>query len=105
MIAPIPPVSAGAIGGIGGVGGVRGVGSAAKPAAPGFSDAIAKGLEQVSELENSADAVTRDIASGGPSQIHDLMIATTKASVGVDMLVQVRNRAVEAYQEVMRMPL
>jgi flagellar hook-basal body complex protein FliE len=31
------------------------------------------------------------------------MIATTKATLSVDMLVQMRNRAVEAYQEVMRM--
>ena len=96
MVAPIPAIPP-----AGSVGAAR----PAAPAAPGFGDALSQGLQQVSQLEHQADAVTRDIASGGPSQIHDLMIATTKASVGVDMLVQVRNRAVEAYQEIMRMPL
>lgn len=69
----------------------------------GFDDAIRRGLEQVSGLERGADAVAEQIATGGPARIEDLMIASTKASLGVDLLVQVRNRAVEAYQEIMRL--
>ena len=93
-IPPIPPIgSAPAIG----------AAAPAKSAAPGFGSAIERGLQQVSNLEHQADAVTQNIASGGPAQIHDLMIATTKAQLGVDMLVQVRNKAVEAYQEIMRL--
>jgi flagellar hook-basal body complex protein FliE len=83
--------------------------AAARPqaaAAPtGFGDALMKGMQQVSSLEHQADAVTQSIATGGPAQIADLMVASTKASIAVDLLVQTRNRAVEAYQEVMRMPL
>lgn len=74
-------------------------------AAPGFGDALRNGLQQVSTLEHSADTVTETIASGGPAEIHDLMTATSKSQVAVDLLVQVRNRAVEAYQEIMRMQL
>jgi flagellar hook-basal body complex protein FliE len=62
-----------------------------------------RGLEGVSGLERQADAVTQSLATGGSAQIHDLMTATAKASLGVDLLVQVRNRAVEAYQEIMRL--
>ena len=76
----------------------------AKPAA-GFGEALSKGLAQVSTLEQQADAVTQSMATGGPAQIADLMVATTKSQLAVDLLVQTRNRAVEAYQEIMRMPL
>ena len=79
---------------------------AARPtAAAGFGDAMKQGLEQVSGLEQQADAVTKSLATGGPATVHDLMVANTKASIGVDLLVQTRNRAVEAYQEIMRMQL
>lgn len=77
----------------------------AQTAAPGFGDALMKGLEQVSATERKADAVTQSMATGGPAQISDLMVATTKSQMSIDLLVQTRNRAVEAYQEIMRMPL
>ena len=85
---PLPPVASGA---------------AAKPAAPGFGDALGKGLQQVSSLEHRADALVEDIATGGPTKIHELMAATSQAGLAVDLLVQVRDRALEAYREVMRL--
>jgi flagellar hook-basal body complex protein FliE len=97
-IAPIPPIGAG-----GPIGGPAAAGGAARPAAPGFGDAIERGLQQVSQLEHNTDSVTQSIATGGGAQIHDLMIASTQAQLGVDLLVQVRNKAVEAYQEIMRL--
>ncbi len=78
---------------------------AAQTAPAGFGDALMKGLQQVSATERQADAVTQSMATGGPAQIADLMVATTKSQMSVDLLVQTRNRAVEAYQEIMRMPL
>lgn len=72
-------------------------------ATPGFGDAIAKGIEQVSALENRADALTQQVATGGDVSVHELMVATTEASIGVELLSQVRNKAVEAYQEIMRL--
>lgn len=95
-IAAIPPVGALP---------AAGAPAAGAPAAPGFADALRNGLEGVSRLEHAADAVTQSVATGGPAQVHDLMIATTKASLGVDLLTQVRNRALEAYQEIMRLPV
>lgn len=91
-ITPIPPI-----------GSFPATPAPAKAAAPGFGDALQRGLSEVSSLEASADKVTQSMATGGGAQIHDLMAATTKASLGVDLLVQVRNRAVEAYQEIMRL--
>lgn len=71
-------------------------------AAPGFADAMANGIQQVSDAEKTADAAALDVASGGPTGLHELMARTSQAELSVDLLVQVRNRAVEAYQEIMR---
>jgi flagellar hook-basal body complex protein FliE len=71
----------------------------------GFASSVRNALESVSAAERQADAIAVDIASGGQSGVHELMVATAKASLSVDLLVQVRNRAVEAYQEIMRMQI
>lgn len=99
-LSAIPPIGAG-------VGAVADA-ARARPgaaAAPGFGEALKRGLTGVSQLESSADAVAQNLATGGGAQVHDLMIATTKASIGVELLTAVRNRAVEAYQEVMRLQI
>src|SRR5688500_11733319 len=96
MALPIAPVGAGAV--------QAANFSRPQAAAPGgFGDALKQGLEQVSSLEQKSDQLSQSMASGGPTSIHELMVANTKASLGVDLLVQTRNRAVEAYQEIMRM--
>lgn len=71
----------------------------------GFGETVGKALEAVSASEHQADLVAQDIATGGEAGVHELMVAMTKASLSVDLLVQVRNKAVEAYQEIMRMQI
>ena len=93
-VAPIPPISA--------VGAPAGAAAPTSPA-PGFGDAVGSALEAVSKAEAEADFLAQDIAAGGESGVHELMVAMTKASLSVELLSQVRNRAVEAYQEIMRM--
>ena len=73
--------------------------------AEGFGESIANALESVSAAEFEADMLAQDVATGGDTSVQELMVAMTKASLSVDLLVQVRNRAVEAYQEIMRMQL
>ncbi|MEX1004703.1 MAG: flagellar hook-basal body complex protein FliE [Acidimicrobiia bacterium] len=70
-----------------------------------FSKKIGDAVQSVSNAEGRADAIATDLATGGSTNVHELMLATTKASLQMDLMVQVRNRAVEAYQEIMRMPL
>lgn len=77
---------------------------AAEPtAADGFSNIISRTMADVSTAEATADKIAVGIASGQDENIQDLLIATSKATLGVQLLTQVRNRAVEAYQEIMRM--
>jgi len=64
---------------------------------------ISKAVESVSQSEQTADAIATDIATGGDSSIQELMVAMTEASLSMELLVQMRNKAVEAYQEIMRM--
>lgn len=66
-----------------------------------FSDA----LKQVNTLQSDAERLGNLAAVGGDVDLHDVMIAAEKASVAMSLTLQVRNKMVEAYQEVMRMPV
>ena len=94
-VPPITPVT--------GTAGVNAARSAAPVAAEGFGDTISNALQAVSESEFAADAIAESVATGGEATVQQLMVSMTKAQLNVDLLVQVRNRAVEAYQEIMRM--
>ena len=83
-----------------------GVSSPLAPAAAqgsSFSDMMSKGLQSVSASENNADSMVQGLAAGKPIQAADVMIATSKASLSVQMLVAVRDQALGAYKEIMNM--
>jgi flagellar hook-basal body complex protein FliE len=98
MVAPIPPIGGGLP-----IPPVTPPGAASAATSPGFSDALGRGLQQVSSAEHRADALMQDVATGGTASVHELMIATTEAGLATDVLVQVRDKALEAYHEVMRL--
>ena len=76
---------------------------AADPAA--FTASLADGLRSVQGSLTTADELGRQLATGELTDVHDFMAAATKASLAVELTVAVRNRAVEAYQEIMRMQI
>ena len=65
--------------------------------------AFAEGLKQVSDLTGTADKLAEGVATGQLTDVHQFTAAAAKAQLGVELTVAVRNRAVEAYQEIMRM--
>lgn len=69
------------------------------PAATGFSQA----LDSVSSLSTQADTLATGVATGELTDLHQFTGAAAKAQLGVELTVALRNRAVEAYQEIMRM--
>jgi flagellar hook-basal body complex protein FliE len=93
------------IGGLGPLPGVTPPGGTPGTPAPGFGAALERGLQSVSDLEHRADAMIQDVATGGPTKVHELMVATTESAMAVDLLVNVRDRALEAYHEIMRLQL
>ena len=57
----------------------------------------------VNDKQDAAQAVTRKVLMGETDQLHQSVIAMQEASVAFSMMVQVRNKLVESYQELMRM--
>lgn len=78
---------------------------APRTAGADFGQLVQDGLQGVSQLENTANAAVEDLATGGSTRIEDVMIATSQAQLGIELLARVRDRALEAYQEVMRLPV
>jgi flagellar hook-basal body complex protein FliE len=75
----------------------------AAPAAATQPSAFAESLQKVSDLTGTADNLAEGVATGQLTDVHQFAAAAAKAQLGVELTVAVRNRAVEAYQEIMRM--
>ena len=71
--------------------------------APGFADLLQQSLAQANRLEQQAQALDARLALGESVELHDVVLAAEKARLALDLVVQVRNKAIEAYQEIMRM--
>ena len=72
------------------------------PTSNGHVD-FAAGLEQVQKLTDTADQLGAQVATGQLDNIAGFMAASAKANLAVELTASVRNKAVEAYQEIMRM--
>ncbi len=72
-------------------------------AGPSFADTLVKSIEEVNHLQKEADQAIETLASGESQNVHGAMLAVSKADLAFRMTMQVRNKIIEAYQEVMRM--
>lgn len=70
-----------------------------------FSDVLTDAINQVAGDLKTAEDMSNKLATGEVKDLHEVTIAMEKANLGVQMTVQVRNKVVEAYQEVMRMQI
>lgn len=68
-----------------------------------FGSMVVDGLERLEGLQDSADSLAVRAASGTLPNIHDYTLAATEAEVATKLTVAVRNKAVEAFTEIMRM--
>ena len=73
------------------------------PAGTGFTDAVKKAIGEVNKLQTGADKAAVNLASGDIEDVHKAMLAMNKAKLALDFTIQVRNKVIEAYQEIMRM--
>ncbi len=69
---------------------------------PSFADTLSSSLNKVNDLQKEADEAIRDFVSGETRNIAETMIAVNKADLAFRLTMQVRNKIVEAYQEVLR---
>ncbi len=75
------------------------------PGSDSFGQMLNGSLERVSQLQKAADTRINDLASGKQTDIHQTMIAVEKADVSFELLMQIRNKLIAAYDKIMRMPV
>ncbi|MEW6489025.1 MAG: flagellar hook-basal body complex protein FliE [Thermodesulfobacteriota bacterium] len=71
--------------------------------AKGFGEFLSESLQKVDALQKDADAAVTQIAQGGDVGIQEAMVAIEKADVSFKLMMEVRQKILDAYQEVMRM--
>ena len=69
----------------------------------GFGNMVTQGIEQLQGLHTKTDTLAVQAATGDLKDIHDYMIASSQSGLATEMTVAVRNKAVEAFTEIMRM--
>lgn len=69
----------------------------------GFAEVFQNALHEVNKLQVDADIAAQKMASGQVEDIAPVVIAAEKASIALQLTVQVRNKVIDAYNEVMRM--
>lgn len=95
----------------GGAGGIRGIGPGRLPAggvapAPGaasFKDVLMKNLEKVNELQQDATRAVEDAMTGKRDDVESVLAATQQADMAFKMLQAVRNKVMDAYEEIKQM--
>ena len=70
-----------------------------------LGSSLGGGLDAVNKARLEADRMQEDLAMGGPTSIHDAMIAAEKAQLSMQMAIQIRNRILTAYTEINSMAL
>ncbi|OIP62063.1 MAG: flagellar hook-basal body complex protein FliE [Nitrospirae bacterium CG2_30_70_394] len=68
-----------------------------------FADLLQESLGTVSVLDQQATVAATNLVTGQGGELHDVMIRMKESEVAFDLVLAVRNKAIEAYQDVMRM--
>ncbi len=68
-----------------------------------FSNIFKEALNRVNKLQIESDEYKKRLATGDVDSLHDVTIATEKAGIALQLTLAIRNKVVEAYQEIMRM--
>ncbi|MGK5088603.1 flagellar hook-basal body complex protein FliE [Bdellovibrionota bacterium FG-2] len=77
--------------------------SDAKHNAKTFSDILKNSVEQVNEHQVQADTAMKELVSGRTKNVHETMLAVERADVSLKLMMQIRNKVLDAYKEIMRM--
>lgn len=72
---------------------------------PGFAEMVGSALDKVNASQTQADTAIQKFMTGEQTEIHQVMLQMEQARLSMMMAVEVRNKSVEAYQEISRMPM
>jgi flagellar hook-basal body complex protein FliE len=70
-----------------------------------FQSVFSSAVNTVNSLQNNSNVAIQQFLSGEGGELHQVAMEQQKASMALDLFLQVRNKAVSAYQEIMRMQL
>ena len=88
---------------VAGLGGPEAPAKSADGKAGSFANVLQDSLGEVNQMQQKADAAITALATGEKVSLHETMIAMEQADVSFRLMMQVRNKIVEAYQEILRM--
>jgi flagellar hook-basal body complex protein FliE len=70
-----------------------------------FSDALSSAVNQVESSQATAQSTAMDLLANGTGDVHSVALAAQRAELSMELFQQVRNKFVQAYQEIMKMPM
>lgn len=70
-----------------------------------FAETLEKFVDDVNSLQNQADKSIEKLAAGEITDVHQVMKAVEEANIAMEFMLEIRNKIIEAYQEIMRMPV
>lgn len=73
--------------------------------APSFKETLKSFMEDVNTLQNKADESIKKMAAGEINDVHQVMSSVEEANVAFNMMMEIRNKVMEAYQQVMQIRL
>jgi flagellar hook-basal body complex protein FliE len=76
-----------------------------KPVGPSFKDTLNGFLKDVNQMQLKADESIGKMAAGEITDVHQVMTAVEEANTAFNMMMEIRNKVMDAYQEVLRMRL
>ncbi|WP_342534073.1 flagellar hook-basal body complex protein FliE [Lysinibacillus sp. FSL K6-0057] len=68
-----------------------------------FANSLKEAIAKVNDQQITSDKYTQKLIKGEDVELHEVMIASQKASITLNATIEVRNKVIEAYQEIMRM--
>lgn len=82
---------------------LQGTTSGGEVSSKNFADTLKDAIGNVNELQKASDKGMENLATGKTDNVADVMIASEKADIALRVMVQVRNKIIDAYQEIMKM--
>ena len=99
----IPPISVSGLLQAGNMTGTAGPPGAGAASGVDFANSLTSALDELAKVHQVADDLSLQAATGDLQAVQDMVIATTEAQLMTELVVNVRNKAVEAFNDIMRM--
>jgi flagellar hook-basal body complex protein FliE len=82
-----------------------GAGNATGAPKTNFADQLQNAISEVQDLGTRKNELVEDMITGQTTEVHDVMIAAKESQLAFELLMEIRNKLLESYQEIMRMPV